>query len=96
MGPVYGRVIPLYFVMKSRYQQKEEKEELPMDPPPMPEPTQRKPRKEKTLSRTFQNHKATVPKPQPLLPKEEVVAASPPAPMEEPIYTAGEKRKGDS
>ena len=27
MGPLYGRVVPLYFVMKSRYQQKEEKEE---------------------------------------------------------------------
>lgn len=96
MGPVYGRVVPLYFVMKSRYQQKEEEEELPMDPPPMPEVTQQKPRKEKTRSRTFQSHRQIAPKPQSLLPKEEVVIATPPSPMEEPIYTAGETREGDS
>lgn len=96
MGPVYGRVVPFCFVMNSRYQQKEEEEELSMDPPPMPETTQRKPRRERTRSRTFQSHKAIAPKPQPLLPKEETVVATPPAPMEEPIYTAGETRESDS
>ena len=96
MGPVYGRVVPLYFVMKSRYQQKEEEEELPMEPPPMPEVTLQKPRSERARSRTNHRQKAIAPKPQSLLPKEEVVIATPPAPMEEPIYTAGETREGDS
>lgn len=96
MGPVYGRVVPLCFTVRCRYQQKEEEEELPMDPPPMPEVTHQKPRRERARSRTFQSHKAIAPKPQSLLPKEEVVIATPPAPMEEPIYTAGETREGDS
>lgn len=96
MGPVYGRVVPLCFTVRCRYQQKEEEEELPMDPPPMPEVTQRKVKRERARSRTLQSHKATAPKPQSLLPKEEVVTATPPAPMEEPIYTAGETREGDS
>ncbi|KAK8832828.1 hypothetical protein WA577_001646, partial [Blastocystis sp. JDR] len=80
----------------AEYQQKEEEEELPMDPPPMPEVTLQKPRRERARSRTFQSHKAIAPKPQSLLPKEEVVIATPPAPMEEPIYTTDVDRIEES